>query len=81
MKYFPAMLAIALVSCAGTALAQSDPTESQIYQAASSGNLPEAQQMIEQILKLVGSSKTLMFAVLSIALVIAVLGVLNMLPG
>jgi putative ABC transport system permease protein len=36
-----------------------------------------AQQMIEQILKLVGSSKTLMFAVLSIALLIAVLGVLN----
>ena len=36
-----------------------------------------AQQMIQQILALVGSSKTLMFAVLSIALVIAVLGVLN----
>ncbi len=36
-----------------------------------------AQQMIDQILKLVGSSKTLMFAVLSIALIIAVLGVLN----
>ena len=36
-----------------------------------------AQQMIQQILKLVGSSKTLMFAVLSIALIIAVLGVLN----
>lgn len=36
-----------------------------------------AQQMMEQILKLVGSSKTLMFAVLGIALVIAVLGVLN----
>lgn len=36
-----------------------------------------AQQMMEQILKLVGSSKKLMFAVLGIALVIAVLGVLN----
>lgn len=36
-----------------------------------------AQQMIQQILKLVGSSKTLMFAVLTIALIIAVLGVLN----
>ncbi len=36
-----------------------------------------AQQMMEQILKLVGSSKTLMFAVLAIALIIAVLGVLN----
>ncbi len=36
-----------------------------------------AQQMMEQILKLVGSSKTLMFAVLGIALAIAVLGVLN----
>lgn len=36
-----------------------------------------AQQMMEQILKLVGSSKTLMFAVLGIALIIAVLGVLN----
>lgn len=36
-----------------------------------------AQEMMEQILKLVGSSKTLMFAVLAIALTIAVLGVLN----
>lgn len=36
-----------------------------------------AQQMMEQILKLVGSSKTLMFAVLGIALAIAVLGVMN----
>lgn len=36
-----------------------------------------AQQMMEQILKLVGSSKTLMFAMLAIALAIAVLGVLN----
>jgi putative ABC transport system permease protein len=36
-----------------------------------------AQQMMEQILKLIGSSKTLMFAVLAIALVISVLGVLN----
>ena len=36
-----------------------------------------AQQMMEQILKLIGSSKTLMFAVLGIALVISVLGVLN----
>lgn len=36
-----------------------------------------AQQMMEQILKLVGSSKTLMFAVFGIALAIAVLGVLN----
>ena len=36
-----------------------------------------AREMIEQILKLVGSSKSLMFAVLGIALVIASLGVLN----
>lgn len=36
-----------------------------------------AQQMMDQILKLIGSSKTLMFAVLFIALIIAVLGVLN----
>lgn len=36
-----------------------------------------AQQMMEQILKLVGSSKALMFAVLGIALTITVLGVLN----
>lgn len=36
-----------------------------------------AKQMTDQILKLVGSSKTLMFAVLGIALAIAVLGVLN----
>lgn len=36
-----------------------------------------AQQMMEQILKLIGSGKTLMFAVLGIALAIAVLGVLN----
>jgi putative ABC transport system permease protein len=36
-----------------------------------------AQQMMEQIMKLIGSSKTLMFAVLGIALAIAVLGVLN----
>lgn len=36
-----------------------------------------AQQMMEQILKLIDSSKTLMFAVLCIALAIAILGVLN----
>ena len=36
-----------------------------------------AGQMMEQILKLIGSSKTLMFAVLLIAIVIAALGVLN----
>ena len=36
-----------------------------------------AQQMMEQILKLVGSSKTLMFAVLIIVLIVSVLGVLN----
>jgi len=36
-----------------------------------------AQQMMDQILKLVSSSKTLMFAVLGIALAITVLGVLN----
>lgn len=36
-----------------------------------------AQQMMQQILNLVGSSKALMFAVLAIALIIAVLGVLN----
>lgn len=36
-----------------------------------------AGQMMEQIIKMVGSSKTLMFAVLLIAIVIAALGVLN----
>ena len=36
-----------------------------------------SQQMMEQILKLVGSSKTLMFAVLVIVLIVSVLGVLN----
>lgn len=36
-----------------------------------------AQQMMEQILKLISSSKTLMFAVLGIALAITVLGVMN----
>lgn len=36
-----------------------------------------AQQMMDQILKLIGSSKTLMFAVLGIALLISVVGVLN----
>lgn len=36
-----------------------------------------AQQMLQQILKLVGSSRTLMAAVLGVALLIAVLGVLN----
>ena len=36
-----------------------------------------ADQMMGQILKLVGSSKTLMFAVLAIALIISIVGVLN----
>lgn len=36
-----------------------------------------AEQMMGQILKLVGSSKTLMFAVLAIALIISIVGVLN----
>lgn len=36
-----------------------------------------AQQMMQQILKLVDSSKALMFAILGIALAVAVLGVLN----
>ena len=36
-----------------------------------------SEQMMQQILKLVGSSKALMFAVLGIALGVAVLGVLN----
>lgn len=43
-------LGLALLMLAGTALA-ADPTGAQIYQAVQSGNLAQAQQMIQQVLK------------------------------
>jgi uncharacterized protein len=51
MKNFQALALILLVACAGPALAQSDPTPHQVYEAARSGNLAEAQQMIGQVLR------------------------------
>src|SRR5215475_12164746 len=46
-------LAVAALSFAlgGTALADTDPTVHQIYQAASSGQLDQAQQMMDQVLR------------------------------
>jgi len=35
----------------GTALADTDPTVHQIYEAASSGHLDQAQQMMDQVLR------------------------------
>jgi uncharacterized protein len=37
--------------CGGTALAQADPTVHQIYEAASSGHLDQAQRMMDQVLR------------------------------
>ena len=46
------LAAVALsFALAGTALAATDPTVHQIYEAASSGHLDQAQQMIDQVLR------------------------------
>lgn len=46
----PRLTALLAILCALPALA-ADPTPAQVYQAARSGNLPEAQQMIAQVLR------------------------------
>jgi len=46
----PALAALLVVACALPALA-ADPTPAQVYQAASGGNLAQAQQMIAQVLR------------------------------
>ncbi len=51
MKNFQAMALVLLVACSRAALAQSDPTPHQVYEAAQSGHLAEAQQMINQVLR------------------------------
>jgi hypothetical protein len=51
MKNLQALLAVLLMACAGAALAQNDPSEHQIYEAARSGHLAEAQQMVDQVLR------------------------------
>jgi uncharacterized protein len=52
MKYLQAVLAIGLVAGAGVVLAQSaGPTPHQVYEAARSGHLAQAQQMIDQVLR------------------------------
>jgi len=50
---FGGLLAAAALSFAlgGTALADTDPTVHQIYEAASSGHLDQAQQMMDQVLR------------------------------
>jgi hypothetical protein len=40
-----------LLACSGPALAQSDPTPHQVYEAARSGHVAEAEQMITQVLR------------------------------
>jgi uncharacterized protein len=49
-KLTPALAALLLVACALPALA-ADPSVAQVYQAADSGNLAAAQQMIAQVLR------------------------------
>jgi len=53
MKYLQAALAVVLVAFAGAVWAQasSDPTPHQVYEAARSGHLGQAQQMIDQVLR------------------------------
>src|SRR5277367_3093195 len=46
-----AITASTLVPCRHVAAADADPTVHQIYEAASSGHLGRAQQMIEQVLR------------------------------
>ncbi len=50
LKRLTLSLSLALVMLTGTALA-ADPTAGQIYQAAQSGHLAQAQQMIRQVLR------------------------------
>ncbi len=50
LKRLTLPLGLALVMLAGAALA-ADPTAGQIYQAAQSGNIAQAQQMIQQVLR------------------------------
>ncbi len=50
LKRLTLSLSLALVMLTGTALA-ADPTAGQIYQAAQSGHLAQAQQMIHQVLR------------------------------
>lgn len=53
MKYLQAALAVVLVAFVGAAFAQApnDPTPHQVYEAARSGHLAQAQQMIDQVLR------------------------------
>lgn len=51
MNNFRTLALVLLLACAGPALAQSDPTPQQVYEAARSGHLAEAQQMISQVLR------------------------------
>jgi uncharacterized protein len=52
-KHFAGLLAATTLSFAlgATALAQTDPTVHQIYEAAASGHLDQAQQMMDQVLR------------------------------
>lgn len=45
------LLALLVLGMLSTAFADTDPTREQIYQAAQSGHLAEAQQMIDQVLR------------------------------
>ncbi|HUA23613.1 MAG TPA: hypothetical protein VMA54_05825 [Steroidobacteraceae bacterium] len=49
-RFIPAIAALLVVCCAFPALA-ADPSPAQVYQAARSGNLASAQQMIAQVLR------------------------------
>ena len=49
-RFTPAIAALLVVCCAMPALA-ADPSPAQVYQAARSGNLAAAQQMIAQVLR------------------------------
>src|ERR1700761_7626120 len=52
MKTFRTHLVlIAALVFAGPVLAQADPTLHQIYEAAQAGNLTQAQQMVDQVLR------------------------------
>jgi hypothetical protein len=52
LKSFRTHLVLILaLACAGPVLAQADPTLHQIYEAAQSGQLTQAQQMMDQVLK------------------------------
>ncbi len=51
LKQVLATIGLAAATLVVPALAANDPTVQQIYQAASSGQLPQAQRMIDQVLK------------------------------